>query len=63
MNPFVQPARIRIVDKMFIKYWIQNPKNSVVQNSVAHISFVDMSQFGVFNVKCSIIRVLVSFSF
>lgn len=60
MSPFANPARIRIVNECFIKNWIQNPINRMVQKSVANRGFVDCSLFWIRNIKSFIACVAIA---
>lgn len=61
VRPFADPARKRCGDKGRLKYRIQNAKNGVMDDSVAHCRFMYMSHLRVTNVKAAIRAVFVLF--
>jgi hypothetical protein len=57
------PAGIRIENETLVENLIQNPKNSMMQDSIANCCLVDSSQLWIANGECGIMGMFMGFVF
>lgn len=63
VGAFIFSGRPRIKDKDLIPYWLDDPVDSVVEQSITHRSFVNMATFRIMNKKRKIPTMLVGVIF
>lgn len=61
VRTFVQSARIRVRDEFFVEVGVKHSIDCVVEKSVSHCSFVDVSGLGVRDVEGVIIAMSICF--